>query len=67
MTARHRVAAATRTIFLAKGFDAVDRAAMREPPDPFGIADPCPYSATGQHDPISSCGDVVCCHCSKVF
>lgn len=35
-------------------------------PDPFHITDPCPYSQTG-HDPISSCGHVVCCHCSKVF
>lgn len=32
--------------------------------DPFRIAYDC-HNPTG-HDFISSCGDVVCCHCTKV-
>lgn len=35
-------------------------------PDPFGIDDPCPFSATG-HDALASCGEVICVHCSKIF
>lgn len=35
--------------------------------DPFGVDDPCEFSPTGQHAAIGSCGDVVCCHCSRVF
>lgn len=36
------------------------------PRDPFNVADRCPFNATG-HQTIVSCGDVVCCHCAKVF
>jgi hypothetical protein len=35
--------------------------------DPFGCDDPCPMNAGAPHQPIQSCGDLVCCHCSKVF
>jgi hypothetical protein len=35
------------------------------PADPFGIDNACPFNPTG-HDFIAACGDVVCCHCSKV-
>jgi hypothetical protein len=35
--------------------------------DPFGLDDLCTLSPTGQHQAIGSCGDVVCCHCSRVF
>jgi hypothetical protein len=34
------------------------------PADPFGIDHDC-RNPTG-HDFIAACGDVVCCHCSKV-
>lgn len=34
--------------------------------DPFGVDDPCPFSATG-HDALASCGEVICVHCSKIF
>jgi hypothetical protein len=33
--------------------------------DPFGVENACPLNPAG-HDFIGSCGDVVCCHCSKV-
>lgn len=42
--------------------DAVLRAA-----DPFGIADACELSPTGNHYAIGSCGDVVCCYCARIF
>lgn len=42
-------------------------AAARARLDPFGIDDPCLQNAGGLHQPIGSCGDVVCCHCTKVF
>lgn len=35
------------------------------PADPFNIENACPFNPTG-HDYIAACGDVVCCHCSKV-
>lgn len=34
--------------------------------DPFNVADRCEFNPTG-HQTIVSCGDVVCCHCAKVF
>lgn len=34
--------------------------------DPFGVDDPCPVSPNG-HRAISSCGEVVCWHCAKIF
>lgn len=33
--------------------------------DPFGIAHDCLNPAG--HDPIAACGEIVCCHCAKVF
>lgn len=41
-------------------------AELMEPHDPFLIEGACPQSQGG-HQAISSCGDVVCLHCSKVF
>lgn len=35
--------------------------------DPFGLDDLCTLSPTGRHQAVGSCGDVVCCHCSKIF
>jgi hypothetical protein len=35
--------------------------------DPFLCDDPCPMNAGAPHRPIPSCGDIVCCHCAKVF
>lgn len=35
--------------------------------DPFGIDDRCAFNPTGQHYGTGSCGDVVCCYCSRVF
>jgi hypothetical protein len=35
--------------------------------DPFGIDNLCTLSPTGQHVPIGSCCDVVCCHCSRIL
>ncbi|KGT75834.1 hypothetical protein MA20_32110 [Bradyrhizobium japonicum] len=35
--------------------------------DPFGTAERCEFSADGQHRAIGSCGDVVCCHCARIF
>lgn len=35
--------------------------------DPFGIDNLCTLSPTGQHQPIGSCCDVVCCHCSRIL
>lgn len=50
------------TRFLATEIAFADRTA-----DPFGIDDPCLQNAGGLHQPIGSCGDVVCCLCAKVF
>jgi len=33
--------------------------------DPFGIDEPCTHPEG--HCAIACCGDVVCCHCAKVF
>lgn len=33
--------------------------------DPFGVEHNCLNPAG--HDPIASCGEIVCCHCAKVF
>lgn len=33
--------------------------------DPFGIDHDCLNPAG--HDPIASCSEIACCHCSKVF
>ncbi|QOG20408.1 hypothetical protein [Bradyrhizobium sp. SEMIA] len=35
--------------------------------DPFGTSARCAFSPDGQHHAIGSCGDVVCCHCSRIF
>jgi hypothetical protein len=37
---------------------------MREQ-DPFGIALSCTNPAG--HQPIASCGEIVCCHCARIF
>jgi hypothetical protein len=42
-------------------------AAVIRASDPFEIENVCELSPTGQHAAIGSCGDVVCCHCAKVF
>jgi hypothetical protein len=42
-------------------------AAVFRATDPFLVDDFCSLSPTGQHVAIGSCGDVVCCHCSRVF
>lgn len=34
--------------------------------DPFDVEDRCPRNATG-HQPITSCGESVCFHCSRIF
>jgi hypothetical protein len=35
--------------------------------DPFGTSEGCAFSPDGQHHAIGSCGDVVCCHCARIF
>lgn len=35
--------------------------------DPFGLDNDCEVSPNGQHQAVGSCGDVVCCHCAKIF
>lgn len=35
--------------------------------DPFLVDDPCSDNVEGLHDPVASCGEVVCRHCAKVF
>jgi hypothetical protein len=35
--------------------------------DPFAIEDACAVSPNGLHQAIGSCGDVVCCHCARIF
>lgn len=42
-------------------------AAVLRASDPFGIDNACGLSPTGRHTAIGSCGDVVCCHCARVF
>ena len=42
-------------------------AAVFRASDPFGIDNACELSPTGQHVAIGSCGNVVCCHCARVF
>lgn len=42
-------------------------AVMRAAEDPFGAGERCAFSPDGQHHAIGSCGDVVCCHCSRIF
>lgn len=37
---------------------------MREQ-DPFGLELHC--TNAGGHQPIASCGEIVCCHCARVF
>lgn len=46
--------------------DQADHIPILQGRDPFRVADPCPFNAGG-HDPITSCGETVCCHCAKVF
>lgn len=62
--AHHRLTHEARSILLDRRFAALE---LIEPPDPFNIVDPCPCQAEGIHHPITSCGETVCCHCSKVF
>jgi hypothetical protein len=35
--------------------------------DPFGTDARCTLSPDGRHHAIGSCGDVVCCHCARIF
>ncbi|WP_439398977.1 hypothetical protein ACRQ5Q_16680 [Bradyrhizobium sp. PMVTL-01] len=42
-------------------------AVMSAVADPFGTSERCDFSPDGQHYAIGSCGDVVCCHCSRIF
>lgn len=35
--------------------------------DPFGTSARCTLSPDGRHHAIGSCGDVVCCHCARIF
>lgn len=35
--------------------------------DPFGLDPACEFGPNGRHTAIGSCGDVVCCHCSRIF
>jgi hypothetical protein len=38
---------------------------LREIDDPFGVDQNC--LNRGGHQPIASCGEIVCVHCSKIF
>jgi hypothetical protein len=42
-------------------------AVMSAVADPFGTSQRCDFSPDGRHHAIGSCGDVVCCHCSRIF
>jgi hypothetical protein len=42
-----------------------DVATVLRTADPFGIAHDCINPAG--HDPIASCGEVVCRHCARIF
>lgn len=59
----HAVQSAKFVSFIGeREIDAVLRAA-----DPFGIDDACELNPGGRHHAIGSCGDVVCCYCSRIF
>jgi hypothetical protein len=35
--------------------------------DPFLIDGPCPHNGGASHQPVGSCGEVVCRHCAAIF
>lgn len=42
-------------------------AAIAAVEEPFGTGERCALSPDGRHLAIGSCGDVVCCHCARIF
>lgn len=62
--ARHAEQSVKIVNFVSEREIAAVMAAMEEP---FGTAERCAFSADGQHHAIGSCGDVVCCHCARIF
>lgn len=53
-----------RTTLRFEAVTVLDGALIGETPNPFGIAHDC-VNTSGHHF-IASCGDIVCCHCTKV-
>jgi hypothetical protein len=66
-TPQPHVIAAAESALVYRFVSEREIAAVMGDADPFLIGVACEWSPTGAHVPAASCGEVVCCYCSRIF